>query len=598
MKRTILRNYLLTAIMLLICVGKIAAQTTAVQETSSVNGFVETLAQARAKTSAKEWDAAAALWEKVVKQNPVEGRFWNQLATVYYNQKNYARANENYKKVIELGGSSPASFYNGNNPAIVTSEKTGELFNSSPTGASYNIACSYALLGDKEQALKWLEKSIDMGFPDLSHVQTDTDLKTLHDDSRFKELVGLTDTSKMSRVEGWRYDLQFLAREVKRKAYPTFLKISGKEFDTAVKVLHDAIPKLTDTQIALSMAKLMRMVGDGHTAFYWGAGPESLLMQFYFFEEGLFIISADLKYKDLLGAQVLKFGDRATNEVVQTLDPLIPRDNQIWIKQVAPYRMRSLPLLNALGLIPDAKKVSLTVRGVDGKERAVMLDADLAKPNIWNTLPNPPEWINLPQTLPAPVPLYLKNMGTSYWFEYLPENKTIYFQFNLIRNDKKESLVDFSNRLFKFINETEVEKLVIDIRWNNGGNNALLPPLVQGLVRNEKINKRGKLFIIIGRRTFSAAQNAATFFERHTNAIFVGEPTGSSPNYVGEEDSVKLPYSKIGINVSDLFWQSSYPHDKRIWIAPQIYLPPTFEAYRTNRDAALEAIINYQEKTN
>ena len=46
--------------------------------------------------------------------------------------------------------------------------------------------------------------------------------------------------------------------------------------------------------------------------------------------------------------------------------------------------------------------------------------------------------------------------------------------------------------------------------------------------------------------------------------------------------------------VSDLYWESSFPQDRRTWIAPQIYLPPTFEAYRMNRDAALEAIINYQ----
>jgi len=209
----------------------------------------------------------------------------------------------------------------------------------------------------------------------------------------------------------------------------------------------------------------------------------------------------------------------------------------------------------------------------------------------WSTIPNPSTWINLPQTLPAPVPLYLKNMGTGYWFEYLPENKTVYFQFNLIRNDKKESLVDFSNRLFKFINETEVEKLVIDIGWNNGGNAGLLLPLVQGLIKNEKINKQGKLFVIIGRRVFSAAQSAATFFERYTNATFIGEPTGSSPNFVGEEDSVKLPYSKIGINVSELYWENSYPHDKRTWLAPQIYIPPTFESFRVNRDPAMEAIL-------
>ncbi len=184
-------------------------------------------------------------------------------------------------------------------------------------------------------------------------------------------------------------------------------------------------------------------------------------------------------------------------------------------------------------------------------------------------------------------------MGTNYWFEYLPAHKTVYCQFNTVRNEQKESLAAFAARLFKFSHENAVEKLVIDLRWNNGGNTALLPPLVQGLVRNEQLNQRGKLFVVIGRRVFSAGQNATTFVERHTNAIFVGEPTGSSPNFVGEEDSFVLPYSKIAVNVSDLLWASAYPQDKRTWIAPQIYLPPTFAAFRTNRDVALETILAY-----
>lgn len=60
-----------------------------------------------------------------------------------------------------------------------------------------------------------------------------------------------------------------------------------------------------------------------------------------------------------------------------------------------------------------------------------------------------------------------------------------------------------------------------------------------------KINQRGKLFVIVGRQTFSAAMNGAAEIERHTNAIFVGEPTGSSPNFVGETIGVNLTYSKM-----------------------------------------------------
>jgi hypothetical protein len=81
----------------------------------------------------------------------------------------------------------------------------------------------------------------------------------------------------------------------------------------------------------------------------------------------------------------------------------------------------------------------------------------------------------------------------------------------------------------------------------------------------------------------------------HTNALFVGEPTGSSPNFIGETIRVELPYSKMTGSVSDLYWQTSWPMDHRPWIAPLLYTPPTFAAYRQGRDPALEAILNYRE---
>ncbi|HNC44260.1 MAG TPA: hypothetical protein PLU80_08840, partial [Acidobacteriota bacterium] len=112
-------------------------------------------------------------------------------------------------------------------------------------------------------------------------------------------------------------------------------------------------------------------------------------------------------------------------------------------------------------------------------------------------------------------------------------------------------------------------------------------------IRAEKISRYGQLFVIVGRRTFSAAQNAATLIERNTSAIFVGEPTGSSPNFIGEEIPFELPYSKLMANVSDLYWQSSWPFDYRTWIAPVLYTPPSFELYRTHRDPALEAISTF-----
>jgi hypothetical protein len=136
---------------------------------------------------------------------------------------------------------------------------------------------------------------------------------------------------------------------------------------------------------------------------------------------------------------------------------------------------------------------------------------------------------------------------------------------------------------------------VIDIRWNGGGNTFLSQHLLHHLIASKRLSRRVALFVIIGRLTFSAAQNTVTAIERETNAIFVGEPTGSRPNFIGEQVIFELPYSKFLANVADLYWQTSWPWDHRTWIAPDIYAPPTFESFSRNEDPALEAILAIHE---
>ena len=264
--------------------------------------------------------------------------------------------------------------------------------------------------------------------------------------------------------------------------------------------------------------------------------------------------------------------------------------NPMPTKSRTPYLVRKLRLLHAAGLVKNADRVTLTVRDVSGEQHDVVVETDTKDPEIWNTLPAPTSWLTFTSTLPV-APLYVQHMDRAQWFEYLAAEKTVYFQFNGVRNDPNESLATFADRLTRFIESNDVERLVIDMRWNNGGNTALSQPLLLDIIANKKINQRGRLFVIIGRRTYSAAQNTATYFERFTNATFVGEPTGSSPNFVGEEVPLMLPYSKVMANVSHLFWQSSLPQDQRMWLAPQIYIPPTFADFRLGRDAPLSAIL-------
>ena len=53
----------------------------------------------------------------------------------------------------------------------------------------YNIACMYSLLGEPDEALNCLEKSVDKGYGQKDWVEHDSDLNPLRELPRFKMIV-------------------------------------------------------------------------------------------------------------------------------------------------------------------------------------------------------------------------------------------------------------------------------------------------------------------------------------------------------------------------------------------------------------------------
>jgi Flp pilus assembly protein TadD len=55
--------------------------------------------------------------------------------------------------------------------------------------ARYNLACSYCLLGNHDQALQELRRAFELGYDDFTFLSKDHDLEGLRDDRRFKILL-------------------------------------------------------------------------------------------------------------------------------------------------------------------------------------------------------------------------------------------------------------------------------------------------------------------------------------------------------------------------------------------------------------------------
>ena len=75
-----------------------------------------------------------------------------------------------------------------------------------------------------------------------------------------------------------------------------------------------------------------------------------------------------------------------------------------------------------------------------------------------------------------------------------------YAQINQVGNKDNESPADFSKRLLAFVDVNAVEKLILDLRLNRGGNGTLLRPLEIALIKSP-INQPGRLFVMMERST-------------------------------------------------------------------------------------------------
>jgi len=53
----------------------------------------------------------------------------------------------------------------------------------------YNLACSYALTGQKEKAIQAIEQAVELGYRDAEHLRQDHDLDAIKSDPRFQALL-------------------------------------------------------------------------------------------------------------------------------------------------------------------------------------------------------------------------------------------------------------------------------------------------------------------------------------------------------------------------------------------------------------------------
>ncbi|HEX7318149.1 MAG TPA: S41 family peptidase [Pyrinomonadaceae bacterium] len=378
----------------------------------------------------------------------------------------------------------------------------------------------------------------------------------------------------------WREDLRHLARELPRRHKNAFHTVTRERFETAATEFDEAIPSLNDDEVVVGLLRLVALVGDARTEL---APPDSFRrypLSFYWFGQELRVIRAGAPYARALGARLVRIGEVRAEEAAARVNALVPRENEQWVRALNVSYLNTAEVLGALKILPDPGRGSWTFEGEDGCEFTLDVDAIAPGESV--------EWVSASAGV---TPLYRQRLGEPYWFTTLTDSQTVYV--NLKGYPDRGAFKRTSEELFKVIEEARIERLVVDLRQNRGGDyNRARLLLLDGLLKRTELKGPGRVYVIVGRATQSAAVVTALDFRKALGATIVGEPTGGRPNAYTEGERFELPRSRLKVSYATRYLKLQ--DEETHAVMPDQLFEPSWDAYRAGTDPALEWIQTRQ----
>jgi hypothetical protein len=374
----------------------------------------------------------------------------------------------------------------------------------------------------------------------------------------------------------WTRDLRFFATEIETKHRNPYHLTSRAAFEAEVLALQKRIPSMRNYEIVVGLQRLAALVGDGHTFVDTSKLYHQLPIEAFWFGGDLRVVRAAPRYRKAIGAKIVKVGSTPIDEVRHDLQQLIPQgENEWYVMDRSAELITQIEPLAALHVIPYSDSASLTFENDSGRRFTLPIRADA--PGEAGALEGPGKR----------VPLPYQHSGAPFRFSYLPDSRTVYVNFRSYQGLQNET-----QRLSDFIAHHPVNRLIIDMRWNGGGNYAEgREYLVSKITFMPRLNRAGRLFVITGRRTFSAGMTNVTDFRRETEAIIVGEPTGARPNGYQENHWFTLPDSKIRASCATLKYRFQ-PQSDSTSVLPDHRIDPDWKSLRAGEDAAIDWILS------
>lgn len=399
--------------------------------------------------------------------------------------------------------------------------------------------------------------------------------------------------SQISKAE-WQEDLLYLKNELSGRHIMPYRHISKSGFDSLYQLFHDSLQALPDPpnkEIASSFIfQLTASLRDPHTSVWGRYGHFGIIpCSFGFFQGDVYLLSTTSEHADFIGGRIVSIEGQPVSYVLDRLQKVVPHSNELGFMDIAPGYLRTPGVLKGLGLIDNPEEVNMEI-ALRGQVRAVKFSRiklkdyrEATKESLLSSLDS--------------LPLYQQKRG-NYWMEWLPDQAVLYVRYARCSHSKKkgDKINVFWQNVFAHADSVDVQKLIIDLRNNPGGQPDLVYPLLSEINKRPELNQQGKIYAFVNEGTQSAAIIAAMLLDGYTNTMLVGNGIGDRPHHLSDARISRLPNSKLKIGIPILYCMNTFDLDMRYNIEPHIKLETTFSNYKNGVDPYMDSVLAYRAK--